>query len=129
MSLYVINPFNIPSESTTGSFSIRCFCKIDLACSKVVPTGTVIRLSFVITLLMCKFKFGSNLKSRFVRIPINLWLSSIIGIPDILYLDIKSIASLTNLSLDNTIGSDIIPLSDLLTLSTSSACLSIVMFL
>ena len=36
-------------RSTTRSFSMRCFCRMRSASSRVVPTGTVTRLSFVIT--------------------------------------------------------------------------------
>ena len=49
MSLTVIRPFRCPASSTTGSFSIRCSCRIACACSSVVPTGTVTRFSDVIT--------------------------------------------------------------------------------
>ncbi len=38
MSFTVISPARRPSASTSGSFSMRCFCRIALASSSVVPT-------------------------------------------------------------------------------------------
>ena len=41
MSLTVIRPASRPLASTRGSFSMRCFCRIDFAASRPVPTGAV----------------------------------------------------------------------------------------
>ena len=48
ISFIVINPFSFPSSSTTGSFSILCFCKISTASSKEVPSFAVTKGAFVI---------------------------------------------------------------------------------
>ncbi len=47
MSLTVISPLRVPSSSTTRSFSMRCWWSSALACSRVVPTGAVMRFSLV----------------------------------------------------------------------------------
>ena len=39
MSLTVISPLSLPASSTTGSFSIRCRCRMRSASPRVVPTG------------------------------------------------------------------------------------------
>ena len=49
MSLTVMRPFRLKSLSTTRSFSTLWRCRISLACSRVVPTGTVIRSSLVMS--------------------------------------------------------------------------------
>src|SRR5580698_5796922 len=49
MSLTVIRPLSMYWSSTTSSFSTRLRCRMASACSSVVPTGTVTRLSLVIT--------------------------------------------------------------------------------
>ena len=49
MSLTVMRPLSRKSRSTTRSFSTLCWCRISRASSSVVPTGTVMRFSLVIT--------------------------------------------------------------------------------
>ena len=44
-----MRPLRSKSSFTTGSFSIRCSCKISRAFVKLVPSGTVTRFSRVIT--------------------------------------------------------------------------------
>ena len=87
----------------------------------VTPTSAVTRFDFVITsdnFLLLSF---SNLKSRFVTIPIRTFLLLTIGIPPILYSLIQFLASETNEFSFNVTGSNIIPDSDLLTFFTLSA--------
>src|SRR6266849_3212721 len=52
MSLTVIKPLRLYLSSTTSSFSTRCSCRMFSASSSVVPTGTVIKFSLFITLLI-----------------------------------------------------------------------------
>ena len=49
ISLYVISPINLLSESMTGSFSIRFSCKITSALLKEIDSNVVIKFSEVIT--------------------------------------------------------------------------------
>ena len=112
-----------------GNFSILLASKISLACSKVVPTGAVIKPLLVIISPTGWSRSLRYLISLFVIIPINFPSSSITGKPEILYLLINSSAWKTLLSLLSVIGFVIIPLSDLFTLSTSAACSSIDIFL
>ena len=129
ISLMVISPLRLPFLSTIGSFSILCVIRIFFASSRVVPSGAVIRFSFVITYLICFEKSVSKRKSRFVSIPTSLPLSSVIGTPEILYFPIILSASSSVCSGERWNGSTITPCSDLLTLSTSIACASIDIFL
>src|SRR5207237_7818584 len=62
------------------------------ASSSVVPTGTVIRFSLVITLLMGMSKRVSKRRSRLVRMPTS-FLFIVIGTPEILSLRATSSAS------------------------------------
>ena len=105
--------------------------RIFLASSRVIPTGAVISPSLVIDSLIFLEKSVSNFKSRLVMIPTNVLSVSlfVIGTPDIRNFAIKSSASFIVLSGVSENGSEITPFSDLLTLSTSSACISIVIFL
>ncbi len=121
MSLIVMSPRRLFSWSTTSSFSIRFLWRISFACSSVVPTGTVTSRSLVITFSIGCSKLVSNLKSRLVRIPTS-FPSVVIGSPEIRYLSISSRASATFCEGPTVMGSEIIPLSDFLTLSTSCAC-------
>ena len=131
ISLIVINPRRILFSSTIGSFSLRALARIFLASSKVMPTGAVIRPSLVMDSLIFLEKSVSNLRSRLVIIPTNVLSFSlfVIGTPDIRNFAIKSSASFIVLSGVSENGSEITPFSDLFTLSTSSACISIDIFL
>ena len=71
MSFTVIRPAREPSLSTTNSFSIRCSCSISFALSRVVPTGTVTKLSVVMRSLTLRSKFVSKRISLLVIMPIN----------------------------------------------------------
>ena len=85
MSLTVIRPFSRKSWSTTSSFSTLCWCRISRASSSVVPTGTVIRLSLVITSATGRSMLVSKRRSRLVRMPTSrpsLLPSSVIGTPE-----------------------------------------------
>jgi len=83
--------------------------------------------SFVITLRIGCSKFVSNRRSRLVRIPTS-FPSRVTGSPEIRYFFITSRASMTRWSGSTVIGSEIMPLSDSLTRSTSVACSSAVLF-
>ena len=128
MSLIVIRPFKFPSLSTIGSFSFLAFARIFFASSSVIPSGAVISPSEVMDSFIFLEKSSSNFKSRFVIIPTSFF-PSVIGTPEILNFAIRSLASASVWSGESENGSVITPFSDLFTLSTSSACCSIVMFL
>ena len=68
MSLMVISPLSSPCLFTTGSFSMRCSCKISRAFSRLVPSGAVISLSRFMTCETLRSKRVSNRRSRLVRI-------------------------------------------------------------
>ena len=128
ISLIVINPFKLKSSSTIGNFSFLAFPKICFASSNVIPSLAVTSPSEVIDSLIFLEKSVSNFKSRFVIIPTS-FVPSVIGTPEIRYFAIKSSASWMVCSGDNENGSVITPFSERFTLSTSSACSSIDMFL
>src|SRR5437879_7373924 len=81
------------------------------ASSSVVPTGTVMRFSFVITLAMGMSVRVSKRRSRLVRMPTS-FLFFVMGTPLILYLRITSNASDILSSGDILTGSTIMPLSE-----------------
>ena len=87
------------------------------------------RFSFVITSDILALKSVRKRISRLVMIPTSLPLPSTIGTPEILNLPISSSASATMWSSVSEKGSTITPFSERFTLSTSSACCSIVIFL
>ena len=93
ISLIVIRPFNLKSLSTIGSFSFLAFARIALASSKVMPSGAVISPSLVMLSLIFLEKSVSNLRSRFVMIPISVPSSLTIGTPEIRNFAIRSSAS------------------------------------
>ena len=68
-------------------------------------------------------------KSRLVKIPTKIPLSLVIGMPPILFSDIRAKASATFAVGLSVIGSVIKPLSERFTLRTSAACASIGIFL
>ena len=95
MSLTVIRPRRLNCPSTTSSFSTRCWWRMSFAWVRVVPTGTVIRLSRVITSAMGRCTSPWNRRSRLVRIPTrrpSLRPSAVIGTPEIRYFFISSSA-------------------------------------
>ena len=96
------------------------------ACSSVVPTGTVMRFSLVITSAMGKSKRVSKRRSRLVRMPTS-FPSWVTGTPEMRYRLITSCASAMVFSGPMVTGSTIIPLSLRFTLSTSSAWRATVM--
>src|SRR5207253_1462808 len=103
---------------------MRCFCRMRSASSSVVPTGTVTRLSFVITEPTSCARFFSNLRSRLVRIPVSRE-PRVTGKPEILYLFMISSACRSVMSGEIVTGSTIMPLSERFTRSTSSPWRSI----
>ena len=129
ISLNVINPINLKSSPTTGNFSILFSCRISSACAKSVPCFAVTKFSDVITSVIALSLSFSKRKSRLVTIPFNTLFSSTTGIPPMLYSFIARFASPTLAVNGKVTGSIIIPLSERLTLRTSAACCSIVMFL
>ena len=132
MSLTVIRPFSLKSRSTTSSFSTLCRWRISRAASSVVPTGTVMRFSRVITAEIGRSTFDSNRRSRFVRMPTrrpSLCPPSVMGTPEMRYFFISSSASKMRRSGESVMGFTIMPLSDRFTRSTSDACSSIDRFL
>ena len=128
ISLMVMSPFKLKSASTIGSFSFRALARIFLASSRVIPSGAVISPSDVMDSLIFFVKSVSNFRSRFVIIPTSL-RPSVIGTPDIRNFAINASASASVCSGDRENGSVMTPFSDLFTLSTSSACASIDIFL
>jgi len=128
MSLMVINPLRLKFSSTTSSFSILCLWSIFFDSSRLIPSFTVTRFSFVITFSTFSSKFVSNRKSLFVIMPAS-FPPLVTGMPEILYLAIRSSTSFILRSGDIVMGSTIIPLSDFLTFSTSWACSSMPIFL
>jgi len=128
ISLMVISPFKLKSSSTMGNFSLRDFARISFASSSVIPSLAVISPSDVMDSLIFLLKSVSNFRSRLVIIPTS-FLPSVIGTPEIRNFAIKSLASFNVCSGDKKNGSVITPFSERLTLSTSSACASIDMFL
>ena len=117
-------------SSTRGSFSMRCSRRISWACFKVVPTGAVTSLPFVITFFTGWSKSLSSIKrmSRLVIMPTSL-PSSQMGTPEMRKFPIISSASRTRLSGERKKGFAITPFSERFTLSTWSACRSMGMFL
>ena len=128
ISLMVIRPLRLKSLSTIGSFSFLAFARIFFASSRVMPSGAVIRPSLVMDSLIFLVKSVSNFRSRLVMMPTN-FLPSVIGTPEILNFAINASASARVCSGDRENGSVMTPFSERFTLSTSSACASIDMFL
>ena len=69
MSLIVIRPVSRKASSTTSSFSTLVPRRISRACSSVVPVGTVMSPSLVISSATPRVMSSSKRRSRFVRIP------------------------------------------------------------
>ena len=128
MSLTVIRPENPPSSSTTTSFSILWWCRSFLASSMSTCSGTVTR-SVVITSDTSVPGSSTNLMSLLVTIPTMLPSPAITGKPEKPYWSFRERSSPTVISGSTVTGSRTSPDSNLLTLSTSTACSSIGMFL
>ena len=128
ISLIVIRPFRLKLSSTIGSFSFLAFARIFFASSMVVPTFAVISPSDVIDSRIGFEKSSSNSRSLFVMIPTSLPFS-VIGTPEIRNFAIRLFASSRVCSGERKNGSVMTPFSERFTLSTSSACCSIDMFL
>ena len=94
-----------------------------------VPSGAVIRFSFVITSLTFLLTSSSNRRSRLVRIPTSFPFLSMIGIPPILFSRISFMASPMVAFSRSVTGSMIKPLSLRFTFLTCSACCAMLMFL
>ena len=124
----VMRPFRLKSSSTMGSFSFLDFARIFLASSKVTPSFAVTSPSEVMHSLIFLEKSSSNFRSRFVMIPTSFF-PSVIGTPEMRNFAIRSLASASVCSGDKKNGSVITPFSERFTLSTSSACSSIDIFL
>ena len=124
----VIRPFKLKSSSTMGSFSFLAFARIFFASSKVVPSGAVISPSLVMDSLIFFVKSVSNFRSRLVMIPTSFF-PSVIGTPEIRNFAINASASASVCSGVSEKGSVMTPFSERFTLSTSSACASIDIFL
>ena len=129
MSFTVMRPMSLPSPSTTGSFSMRCFPRMRSASSSVVPTGAVIRRSLVIASRMGRSSSRSNCRSRLVMMPTSVPVASTMGTPEMRNLAIIATASRRLASGCSVMGCRIIPLSERFTRSTSAACRSMDMFL
>ena len=99
-----------------------------MASSRVMPSFAVIRFSEVMHSLIFFVKSSSNFRSRLVMIPTSL-VPRVMGTPEMRNLDMRSSASCRVLSSDNEKGSVMTPFSERFTLSTSSACVSMDMFL
>ena len=128
ISLIVIRPFRLKLSSTIGSFSFLAFARIAFASSNVMPSFAVTSPSEVMDSLIFLLKSVSNFRSRFVMIPTSL-RPSVIGTPEIRNLAISSSASFNVCSGVRENGSVMTPFSERFTLSTSSACASIDIFL
>ena len=124
----MIRPFRLKSLSTIGSFSFLAFARIFFASSSVIPSGAVTRPSLVMDSLIFLVKSVSNFRSRLVMMPTS-FLPSVIGTPEIRNFAISSLASARVCSGDNEKGSVMTPFSERFTLSTSSACASMDIFL
>ncbi len=128
MSLTVIRPLRLKSRSTTRSFSTLCLWRISRACSRVVPTGTVISSSLVMSSETGSEVRVSKRRSRLVRMPTSLG-PTVTGTPLMRNFAMRARASATGASGATVTGSTIMPDSDRFTLSTSAAWASMVMFL
>ena len=95
-----------------------CRWRISSASSIVVPTGTVTRFREVISADTGCVASSSKRRSRFVRIPTRTPSPSTIGTPDTRYSRMSSSARATGASGASVTGSEIIPASERLTLST-----------
>ncbi len=96
MSLTVMRPLSRNSWSTTRSFSTLALWRIARAWSSVVPTGTVMSRSLVITSDTGRSVLVSKRRSRLVRMPTSrpsLLPPSVMGTPEMRYFCISASAS------------------------------------
>ena len=108
---------------------MRWVCRWCLASSSVVPVGTVIRFSLVITSrTLVPARSSTKRTSRLVRMPTSFF-SRTTGRPDTRYACMRSSACSTVSSGSTVMGSMIMPLSDFLTFSISSFWRSMLIFL
>ena len=128
ISLIVMRPFRLKSLSTMGSFSFLALANICFASSRVIPSGAVISPSLVMDSFIFFVKSVSNFRSRLVIIPTN-FRPSVTGTPDMRNFAINASASASVCSGVKEKGSVMTPFSERFTLSTSSACASMDMFL
>ena len=128
MSFMVMSPLRLKSLSTTRSFSILCLWRIFFDSSRLMPSLTVTRFSFVMTFFTFSSRFVSNRRSLLVMMPTSFF-PFVTGIPEIWYFAMRSKVSLIFWSGEMVMGSTIIPLSDFLTFSTSWACSATPIFL
>ena len=125
MSLTVIRPMQRYSSSTTISFSIRRWCSVRRASSCPVPSGTVARLSVVISSRIGCAGFSAKRTSRLVRMPTSLPPRSVTGMPLMRLALMIACASPRVASGWIVIGLTTIPLSNRLTARTAATCSSI----
>ena len=125
MSLTVMRPTQRPESSTTTNFSIRCRWRSRRASSRFTPSLTV--TTFRVMRSVTGWR-GSSAKrtSRLVRMPMSFAglpsaPRSTTGMPEIEARFISASASASVASGKMVIGSTTIPLSNRLTLRTSSA--------
>ncbi len=128
ISLIVISPFKLKLSSTIGSFSFLAFARIFFASSNVMPSLAVTRSSVVMLSLIFLVKSSSNFRSRLVMIPTSFPFSAM-GTPEMRNLPIRLSASCNVCSGERENGSVMTPFSERFTLSTSSACTAIDIFL
>ena len=95
----------------------------------MMPSFAVTRFSEVMHSLIFFVKSSSNIRSRLVMMPTSLPPFSTIGTPEMRNLPISSSASFSVCSGVRKNGSVMTPFSERFTLSTSSACASMDMFL
>ncbi|MNC35428.1 hypothetical protein D3C75_839130 [compost metagenome] len=129
MSLTVIMPLRLNLSSTIRTFSRRCLCSSSRTSFLSAPSRTVTRRSLgVITSRTLASRRVSKRTSREVTIPTRSPFSST-GTPEMLFRRVRSNRSRTVASASMVIGSLTTPASNFLTLRTSAACCSMVMFL
>ncbi len=129
ISFTVTSPINSKASFTTNTFSILWVWSSFLITSKSVPSLTVTSFSLgVMISFTWRSRRVSNLISRPVTIPIKS-LPSTTGKPEILFAKVISSSSRTVVLGETVIGSLTTPLSYFLTVLTSAACCSMVIFL
>ena len=123
ISLTVMRPRRRLCSSTSGSFSMRCACRISLASSRPMP-GRAVITRVVITSRTGRSRRFSKRRSRLVRMPTRR-PSATTGKPEMPWRSMIASASPIFCSGCTVTGSAIIPLSYFFTAATSAACRSI----
>ena len=122
MSLTVTSPVQMPSSSTTSSFSIRCLCSRRLASARSTDSATVTRSSLVISSRTGCCGLSAKRTSRWVMIPASRPLPrSTTGTPEMRWRFIRWSTSASVLSGVTVTGFTTMPDSYFLTLRTSPA--------